>query len=246
MRAREPVGPTRASDRICTPDAGADEHPVGRLARPSYLRAMPRTVPNLILLSALAGSLAAASPASAVTFKVTSVQHSSSSSKTDLPHYQGSSSATWSLAKRTKDAPNRLSIARGGGLIFGSGTINVRGTFTASATSDTDSCSLSAPTGSEEYPAVAPLPLILAVTKDPQGRTVFAFTGVHATLGNPYFGSGCSTSLTGEPDGDTTNLTRVKPSIFRKKRFTIRIAGASTEAGITYRYSTVFKFTKVR
>ena len=121
----------------------------------------------------------------------------------------------------------------------------MRGTFSASATSDTDSCSLSAPTGSQEYPAVAPLPLILAVTKDPQGRTVFAFTGVRATLGNPYFGSGCSTSLTGEPDGDTTNLTYVKPSVFRKKRFTVRIAGASTEAGITYRYSTVFKFAKV-
>jgi hypothetical protein len=207
---------------------------------------MPRTVPNLILLSALTGSLAAASPASAVTFKVTSVEHSSSSSKTDLPHYQGTSSATWSLAKRTKDAPNRLNVVRGGGLIFGSGIVNVRGTFTASATSDTDSCSLSAPTGSEEYAAIAPQPLILAVTKDPQGKTAFAFTGVHATLGNPYFGSGCSTSLTGEPDGDTTNLKRIKASLFRKKRFTIRFGGASTEGGITYRYSTVFKFARVR
>ena len=207
---------------------------------------MPHPKTHLILLSAVAGSLALASPASAVTFKVTSVKHSSSSSKTDLPHYQGTSSATWSLAKRTKAAPNRLNIARGGGLIFGSGMVNVRGTFAASASSDTDSCSLVAPTGSAEYPAVAPQPLMLAVTKDPQGRTAFAFTGMHATLGNPYFGSGCSTSLTGEPDGDTTNLTYVKPSLFRKKRFTVRLAGASSEGGIAYRYSTVFKFARSR
>ena len=207
---------------------------------------MPRTITNLILFSAVAGSLAAASPASAVTYKVTSVKHSSSSSKTDANHYQGTSSATWSLAKRTKEAPNRLTVARGGGLIFGSGMVNVRGTFTASASSDTDSCSLSAPTGSQEYPAVAPQPLILAVSKDPQGKPTFAFTGVHATLGNPYFGSGCSTSLTGEPDPDDTNLKRVSSSLFRKKHFTIRFGGASTEAGITYKYSTVFKFAKVR
>ena len=207
---------------------------------------MPRVLPPLILASALAGSLAAASPAAAVTYKVTSVVHSSSSAKTDLPHYQGTSSASWSLAKRTKQEPNRLNVVRGGGLLFGTGLVNVRGTFNASASSDTDSCSLTAPTGTTEYPAIAPQPLILAVSKDPQGKTVFAFTGVLATLGNPYFGSGCSTSLTGEPDSDTTNLKRISPSLFRKRRFTIRIAGASTEGGIAYRYSTVFKFAKVR
>jgi hypothetical protein len=209
---------------------------------------MPHPNPRLSLLSAVAvaGSLALTSPASAATFKVVSVKHSSSSSKTDLPYYQGSSTATWSLARRTKAAPNRLNVARGGGIVYGAGMINVRGTFAASASSDTDSCSLVAPTGSDEYPAVAPQPLMLAVSKDPQGRTAFAFTGVHATLGNPYFGSGCSTSLTGEPDGDTTNLTYVKPSLFRKRRFTVRLAGASSEGGIAYRYSTVFKFVRLR
>jgi hypothetical protein len=207
---------------------------------------MPRAIPNLILASAVAGLLAAASPAAAVTFKVASVEHSSSSAKTDLPYYQGSSTANWSLAKRTKEAPNRLSIVRAGKILYGSGMVNVRGTFAANASSDIDSCSLSAPTGSTEYPAVVPQPLILAVTKDPQGRTVFAFTGARATLGNPYFGTGCNTSLTGEPDGDVVNLTRVKPSLFRKKRFTVRVAGVSNEGGITYRYSTVFKFVRAR
>jgi hypothetical protein len=206
---------------------------------------MPHRNRNLILTAALAGPLALASPAAATTFKVTSVEHSSSAAKTDLP-YRGTSSARWSLAKPTKEANNRLSVARGGGLLFGSGMVNVKGVFQAQASSDIDSCSLSAPTGTEEYPAVAPMPLMLALTKDPQGRPTFAFTGVHATLGNPYFGTGCSTSLTGEPDADITNLKRVKASLFRKKRFTLRFAGSSNDGGIAYRYSTVFKFKRVR
>lgn len=201
---------------------------------------------NLILAAAaVGGALLIPQTAGAATFKVTSVQHSSSSAKTDAP-YQGSSSAHWSLAKRTKQANNRFSVAQGRGLLYGSGMVNVRGVFQAQASSDIDSCSLTAPTGSTEYPAVAPLPLILALTKDPQGRPTFVFTGARATLGNPYFGTGCSTSLTGEPDGDITNLKRVKASLFRKKRFTIRIAGSSSEGGIAYTYSTVFKFARVR
>jgi len=201
---------------------------------------------SLIAAAALGATLLAAPAASATTYKVVSVKHSSSSQKTDLPFYQGSSSASWSLAKATKDANNKLEVARGGGFVTGGGIVNVRGVFDAQATSQTDSCTLHAPTGSTEYSAIAPQPLILAVAKDPQGRVNFAFTGVHATLGNPYFGSGCSTSLTGEPDGDTTNLKPIKASLFRKKRFTIRIAGSSTDGGIAYKYSTVFKFKRIK
>jgi hypothetical protein len=135
---------------------------------------------------------------------------------------------------------------RGGGLLFGSGMVNVKGVFEAQASSDIDSCSLSAPTGSEEHPAVAPMPIILALTKDPQGRPTFAHTGAFATLGNPYFGTGCSTSLTGEPDADTVNLERVTASLFRKKAFTLRFAGSSADGGIAYRYSTVLKFKRVK
>jgi len=124
--------------------------------------------------------------------------------------------------------------------------VNVKGVFDAQASTELDACSLSAPTGSEEYSAVAPMPLMLALSTDPHGRPTFAFTGIHATLGNPYFGTGCSTSLTGEPDGDVTNRKRVKASLFRKKAFTLRFSGSSADGGITYRYSTVFKFKRVR
>jgi hypothetical protein len=201
---------------------------------------------NLILAAAVAGgALLIPQTAAAATYKVVSATHSSSAAKTDLP-YQGTSSARWSLAPRTQEANNRFSVSRGGGLLFGSGMVNVKGVFDAQASSDLDSCSLSAPTGSEEYAAVAPMPLILALSKDPQGRPTFAFTGVHATLGNPYFGTGCSTSLTGEPDGDITNLKRVKASLFRKKAFTLRFQGSSADGGIAYRYSTVLKFKRVK
>ena len=200
---------------------------------------------NLFLAAVAGGALLLPQAAGAATFKVVTATHSSSAAKTDLP-YQGTSSARWSLAKATKDANNRFSVSRGGGLLFGSGMVNVKGVFDAQASSDTDACSLSAPTGSEAYPAVAPMPLILALSKDPQGRPAFAFTGVHATLGNPYFGSGCSTPLTGEPDPDVTNLKRVKASLFRKKAFTLRFSGSSAEGGIAYRYSTVLKFKRLR
>lgn len=199
----------------------------------------------ILAATAFGGALLIPQTAAAAVYKVVQASHSSSAAKTDLP-YQGSSSARWSLAPRTKEANNRFSVSRGGGLLFGAGMVNVKGVFDAQASSDTDACSLSAPTGSEEYSAVAPMPLILALTKDPQGRPTFAFTGARATLGNPYFGTGCSTSLTGEPDGDITNLKRVKASLFRKKAFTLRIAGSSAEGGIAYRYSTVLKFKRVR
>jgi hypothetical protein len=201
---------------------------------------------NLTLAAAAAGSaLLIPQTASAAIYRVVQASHSSNAAKTDLP-YQGTSSARWSLAPRTKDANNRFSVSRGGGLLFGAGYVNVKGVFDTQASSDTDSCSLSAPTGSEEYRAVAPMPLILALTKDPQGRPTFAFTGIRATLGNSYFGTGCSTSLAGEPDTDVTNLKRVKASLFRKTAFTIRLAGSTAEGGIAYRYSTVLKFKRVR
>jgi len=206
---------------------------------------MPRIVSILIFASALAGLLAVASPAGAVSYTVVSATHSSSASKTDLP-YEGTSSSRWSLAKPTKDANNRFSVANGGKLIHGAGMVNVRGVFDAQASTETHSCSLSVTTGSEEHSAVAPQPIRLTLAMDRAGRPAFAFTGIQATLGNPYFGSGCTTSLTGEPGADTTSLKRVKASLFRKQRFTLRFAGNSDDGGIAYRYSTTFEFVRLR
>jgi hypothetical protein len=217
-------------------------------AEARYLRAMPRTLRSLIpAVAAVLATAVVASPAQAQTFKVTSLTHSSSSSKTDGTRYSGSSTSTWRLAPATKDANNRISVIRGRGILYGSGMINVRGTFAAQATTDWPaSCSLTAPTGSEEYPAVAPMPVMVSITKDPEGRPTVAFTGIHATLGNPYFGTECSTSNSAEADPDIRQLKRVKASIFKRRNVTIRFAGATNEDGIAYRWSTVFKLKRVK
>lgn len=207
---------------------------------------MPRTLRALIPAAVLLATAAAASPAAAATYKVVSLTHSSSASKTD-EHYSGSSTSTWRLAPATKEANNKVSIARGGGILYGAGMINIRGTFTAQATTDWPAtCNLTAPTGTNEYPAASPEPFMIAIAKDPQGRTTVAFLAMHASLGNGYFGTECSTSLTGQPDGDMTSLKRVSPSIFKRRRITLRFAGATNEGGIAYRWSTVFKLKRVK
>jgi hypothetical protein len=210
---------------------------------------MPRRHLNLILAAAALGGalvLPQAASAKSATYKVVAATHSSNAAKTELP-YQGTSSAKWSLARPTKAADNRFRVSVGNGVVWGMGMVNVSGVFDAQASSDMDSCSLSAPTGSAEYPAVAPQPLMLGLNKDPDnGKPAFVFTGVHTTLGNPYFGTGCNTSVTGEPRPETTSLKHVKLALFRKKSFTLRFAGSTMEGGIAYRWTTVLKFKRVR
>ena len=79
------------------------------------------------------------------------------------------------------------------------------------------------------------MPLILALTKDPQGRPTFAFTGIRATLGNPLLRHGLQHLADRRARQRRTNLKRVKASLFRKKAFTIRLAGSTAEGGIAYR-----------
>ena len=203
---------------------------------------MPRRTLNLTLAAAAVGGaliLPQAALAKTTTFKVVSATHASNAAKTELPY--------WSLARPTKAAPNRFQVSIGPGIVYGLGYVNVNGVFAAQASSDIDSCSLTAPTGSDEYGMVAPAPLMLGLNKDPDtGKPAFVFTGQHATLGNPYFGTGCNTSVSAEPDGDVTSLKYVKPSLFRKKAFSIKLTGSTMEGGIAYRWTTVFKFKRVR
>jgi hypothetical protein len=210
---------------------------------------MPHRNRNLIPAAAAVGgalALPQAATAASSTYKVVAATHSSSAAKTELP-YQGTSSARWSIAPKTKAAQNRFQVSIGGGVVWGMGSVNVKGVFDAQASSDMDSCRLSAPTGTQEYPAVAPQPMMLALNKDPDnGKPAFVFTGVHATLGNPYFGTGCSTSISDEPDHEVTSLKYVKPSLFRKKAFTLKFQGSTMDGGIAYRWSTTLKFKRVR
>src|SRR2546421_9420287 len=117
---------------------------------------------SLVLLSALAMLLVLA-PTNAVgsaaaktyRFRVIAVTHTSSSQKSDSPFYTGSSTSTWHLSRvRT------ISVTVVGGFITGGGYLNVKGVYTAEASTNfggkPNHCQLSAPTGSQDYPAVAP------------------------------------------------------------------------------------------
>lgn len=209
----------------------------------------------LVLLVGLATLGIAAPQAGAFesTYRVVSVTHSSSSKKNDPPYYFGSSTSKWRLAPPTSKAPNLVPVTIAGPVVSGSGTINIRGVFTAEARSNRGKppCKLTAPTGSKKYPAVAPGPFQLIIGPDPKSpnrvQVVHGLAGnVHATLGNPYFGSECSTSLTGEPDADRIAIKSVPKSTFRQKTVVIRYVGSTNKSGISYRWSTTFTLKRIK
>jgi hypothetical protein len=208
-----------------------------------------------LLLALLLGGAAHAgrkAPAATTVYRVVSVTHSSSSSKNEPPLYTGSSTARWSLAPPTKDAPNTLSVTNAGRFTIGLGRVNVRGVYNATARSNRAGgrCSLSAPTGSRKYPAVAPGAFQLSLGVDPKSPNRLLFTqgpglNVHATLGNPYFPSECATTISGEPSVDTL-LTRSLPKgTFTQRTVVVRFGGATSKEHIAYRWSTVFTFRRV-
>ena len=93
---------------------------------------------SLVLLSALV-ALLVLSPTNAVgsaaaktyRFRVIAVTHTSSSQKSDPPFYTGSSTSTWHLSRvRT------ISVTVVGGFITGGGYLNVRGLYTAEASTN--------------------------------------------------------------------------------------------------------------
>jgi hypothetical protein len=184
-------------------------------------------------------------------FRVVAVQHTSSSQKNEAPLYTGRSTSTWRLARATRRAPNVIGVTLLPSLITGLGTINVTGVFTAEATTNRPGqCTLRAPTGSRDYPAVAPGPFMLAVGPDPRSRTraVVAIglgAASPASLSNPYFASECSTSITGEPDADTMHVFRVARSVFRKATITLRSSGSTNRSGIAYTWSTTITLKKI-
>lgn len=200
-------------------------------------------------LAPLAVTAPAAAPYQA-TYRVVSATHSSSSLKKDPPFYNGSSSATWSLARPTSKAPNRFDVTMNGPLVYGLGTVNVRGVFTAQARTNRQGgkCGLTASTGSKTYPAVAPGPLQLALGADRKSssRVLVAQLSTHATLGNPYFPSECSTSISGEPDSDVLGTKSMPKSAFRQKTVVLRFAGATNNGGIAYRWSTTIKLVRTK
>ena len=203
----------------------------------------PRLTGILLAATVTAALVPATAQAKNPTYKVVSVTHSSSSSKSD-EHYTGTSTSTWKLP-----TPARPSISFLNGKPVGQVWLHVRGAFTASAATDwPGNCSLNAPTDSDEFAAAAPDLVPLTIGPDPNGtgKTFATFLGQQASLSNPYFGTECSTSVSGEPDADVTSLQPVSPKLFTRKKVTLKYSGATNDEGIAYTWSTVFKLKRVK
>jgi hypothetical protein len=207
----------------------------------------------------LAFALLAVAPAGAGTaaktkayrYRVILATHTSSSHKSDPPFYEGTSTSAWHLAPATKRAPNVIGLTFGTRpfpITQGLGTVNIAGVYTYDATDrDRGHCQFSAPTGTQEYPAVAPGPFVLVIGQDPKApaRAVVGLGfPVHATLGPPYLS--CATSLTGEPDADTTALKSIPKSLLGKPAITIRFAGHTNSDEIDYTWSTTIKLKLIK
>jgi hypothetical protein len=184
-------------------------------------------------------------------YRVISVKHTSSSKKTDLPYYTGHSETTWKLGRAKRSAPNVVSGYTTPGYTVGIGMVHITGVYRAIADTNWNNgthCDLTAPTGSKDYPATAPGPDIqLSIGNDARkkGAIIAAWYGTYASLSNAYFGSECSTSVSGEPDVDDTHLVNIPRSALERKRLVIRSHGATSKDQITYSWSTTFVLQKI-
>ena len=186
---------------------------------------------RLTLTAAAAVTLAVPAAAGADTYSIVSATHTSSSHKSDVG-YSGHSTAGWKLAK-----PARIGLTGGAGLA----RVKVRGSYAVDITSSWPGrCAWSATTGDTQYPMVAPGDVQLTVMPDPaaKGKVRVSFLGQHASLGNGYLGTECSTTVSGEPSAMETAVKTVSASAFRKKKVTLTFAGATNREGIAYSWST--------
>src|SRR3990170_1797628 len=200
---------------------------------------------------AQAGASAPGTAASVATYRVVAATHTSSARKDDPPFYSGSSTSSWKLAPPSKNASNLVTVTLSP-IATGLGTVNVRGAFKAEArTPDNPPCSLTAPTGTKEYPAAAPGPFQLVISPDPKSSSrVLVAYGVwvnqFASLSNGYFGPECSTSVSGQPNTDLLTVKSVPKSLFRQKVVVIRYTGATNKEGTVYRWSTTFTLKRIK
>lgn len=196
--------------------------------------------------------LAAAPAAGAANvYKITSATHTSTSSKTE-EGYTGKVTTTWTLAKPTKEAPNKIRVNYGPGYtIAGMTRVNVTGVTTVDITTSWKNgrCAWSAPTGDQTYVAAAPDAFDLGIGMDPRDpkRPVAFHSGLDASLSNGYLGSECSTSISGEPHSNATAVKTIPLNLFKKKKtVTLTFSGATNKDGIHHTWNTTFVLKRVK
>jgi hypothetical protein len=178
-----------------------------------------------VLAVAFPGAAHAAAPLGQFGYHVVKATHTSTVTKHD-EHYDGTSTATWSLAKASRFTMSWMP----GGLFSGLGTVNVKGTYKIDATTDWPGhCAWSASTSDQVHPLSAPAPFDLTASPDPRrpGMAYVAFTTVQASLGNPYMGTECSTAAD-EPSPKETAGLHLAPARLRSRTITLNFAGRRT------------------
>ena len=210
---------------------------------------------GLALLVGIVSRADASEEASAfqATFKVVGATHTSSARKSTPPEYSGSSTSSWTLAPATSKAPNRIELTSNAIITAGLGQVNVRGVYRVEATTNRRGghCVIVAPTGTKKYGLTAPGPFQLGISSDPKNKNGVLVTqglgfNVHASLGNAYLKSECSTSLTGQPGLNELMIKSMPRSAFAKKTVVIRYGGSTNEDGIAYRWSTTFTLERIK
>jgi hypothetical protein len=212
-------------------------------------------VRTISLVVACAAACALAVPAAAnarvagYRFKVVKATHSSSASETNgsFYDYNGVTSETWGLRGKTADVPNAGDFALGsGGLI----TLNVRGVYKDEVHTQyggdpsESNCTIVAPTGDQDFPAVAPDQVYIAMQQKKRQVTV-AWSFPMASLTNAYFGTGCSHPDTEFPESSFF-VNKVPAKQFRKKKLTLVNQGAPGGKYGNYRWRTAVTLKRVK
>jgi hypothetical protein len=205
-----------------------------------------KPAPLLAAALALAAPTAAhaAAPLGPVDYKIVKATHTSSTTKHD-DHYDGTSTASWSLSRASTFRISWLP----GGQFSGLGRVAVSGRYAIDATTDFPGhCAWTAPTGDRAHPLAAPVPFDLTASPDPRrrGMAYVAFTAVQASLGNAYMGTECSTDLH-EPSPRETMGQYLRPARLRGKTITLKFAGRRTgEDGSSMTWKTAIVLKRVR
>jgi hypothetical protein len=220
---------------------------------------LPRTLAccaAAVVAAAVPATALAKKPVAGYHYVVVKASSKSSASETggSFYGYNGATSASWSLRKKTKDVPNSGDfsyIGQGGQITF-----NVRGAYKDEVHTQfgqpggdpsENNCVLSAPTGSKTYPAVAPESAQISILqKSRKARAKVGFNFPMANLQNPYFPTGCSNPDTEFP-ADKFFVTSVPAKTLTRKQFTL--VNARTPGGkygnYTWKTSVTLKRVKV-
>jgi hypothetical protein len=217
-------------------------------------------VRTIRLVVACAAACALALPAAAnasvagYRFKVVKASHSSSASEEhgSFNDYNGVTSETWSLRGRSADVPNAGDFNfASGGLI----TLNVRGVYKDEVHTQfgqpggdpsESNCAITAATGDQDFPAVAPDQVWVAFQqKKRRSPVTVAWTFPMASLDNPYFGSGCSHPDTDFPD-DHFFVNTVPAKRLGKKKLTLVNKGAPGGQYGNYTWRTAVTLKRVK